>query len=49
MSVVKGWIQSVDPANGKGKWVPEDDANLTEAVQRVSKDWVAVAIILLLW
>jgi myb proto-oncogene protein len=33
------------PNKGKkpGKWSPEEDAKLTEAVQKLSEDWVAVA------
>jgi hypothetical protein len=34
----------VDPAEKPGKWLTEEDAKLTEAVQRLGKDcWVAVA------
>jgi hypothetical protein len=38
------WTQALDPANGdKGKWKPEEDVKLTEAVKRHDKDWVSVA------
>jgi hypothetical protein len=33
------WITAVDPADeGAGKWTPEEDANLTVAVQKHGKD-----------
>jgi Myb-like DNA-binding protein BAS1 len=40
------WVTSLDPANVKnaGKWTPEEDAKLTEAVQKHGKRcWVTVA------
>jgi hypothetical protein len=40
------WIHTLDPTNRKnaGKWTPEEDAKLTEAVKKHGKDcWVAVA------
>jgi hypothetical protein len=38
------WVQTLDPANGKkGKWKPEEDAKLTEAVKKHGKKWVAIA------
>jgi myb proto-oncogene protein len=39
------WVDSFAPANGKspGKWTPEEDAKLTEAVKKHGKKWVAVA------
>jgi hypothetical protein len=40
------WINTVDPANGKseGKWTPEEDAKLTEGVEKHGKAcWVTVA------
>jgi myb proto-oncogene protein len=42
-------IYKVDPANmGKGKWTPDEDFQLTEAVQKLGKDsWVAVAALIL--
>jgi hypothetical protein len=38
------WTSSLDPANGKkGKWKPEEDGKLVEAVKKHGNDWVAVA------
>jgi S-ribosylhomocysteine lyase LuxS involved in autoinducer biosynthesis len=37
------WVQTLDPANEKGKWTPEQDAKLTAAVKRLGKKWVAIA------
>jgi hypothetical protein len=39
------WINTLDPANEKntGKWTPEEDAKLTEAVKKHGKDWILVA------
>jgi lysophospholipase L1-like esterase len=39
------WSQSLDPDIGKiaGKWIPEEDTKLIEAVKRHGKAWVAVA------
>jgi myb proto-oncogene protein len=39
------WVQTLNPANMKnpGKWKPEEDAKLTEAVKRLGKKWVAIA------
>jgi myb proto-oncogene protein len=38
------WIFTLDPTNGnKGRWTPEEDAKLTEAIQKHGKKWVAVA------
>jgi hypothetical protein len=39
------WTKSLDPSGGKkkGKWKPEEDAKLTEAVKKHGKNWVAVA------
>jgi hypothetical protein len=38
------WVHNLDPANGnKGKWKPEEDAQLTEAVEKHGKEWVTVA------
>jgi hypothetical protein len=38
------WVDTVDPANGnKGKWKPEEDAELTVAVHKHGKNWVTVA------
>jgi hypothetical protein len=42
----KRWADTLDPTSGKsaGKWTPEEDAKLTEAVQKLGKEsWVAVA------
>jgi S-ribosylhomocysteine lyase LuxS involved in autoinducer biosynthesis len=41
----KRWVLTFDPANGKkGKWTPEEDTKLTEAVKKLGKDcWAAVA------
>jgi hypothetical protein len=35
----------LDPAIGKsaGKWTPEEDAKLTEAINKHGTDWVAIA------
>jgi hypothetical protein len=39
------WVDTLDPTNGKkGQWSTEDDAKLTEAVQKHGKKWVAVAV-----
>jgi hypothetical protein len=42
---LKRWTQSLDPSNGKkaGKWKPEEDGKLAEAVKKHGNDWVAVA------
>jgi S-ribosylhomocysteine lyase LuxS involved in autoinducer biosynthesis len=38
------WVHNLDAANGvKGKWTPEEDSNLIEAVKKHDKDWVSVA------
>jgi 3-keto-L-gulonate-6-phosphate decarboxylase len=39
------WTQTLDPAIGKiaGKWTPEEDTKLAEAVKRHGTAWVAVA------
>jgi myb proto-oncogene protein len=39
------WVNTVDPANEKngGQWSPEEDAKLTEAVQKHGKNWITVA------
>jgi hypothetical protein len=39
------WTLTLDPAIGKnaGKWTPEEDATLTEAVKKHGKNWVAIA------
>jgi hypothetical protein len=43
------WLLALEPtidgatARSKGKWTPEEDAKLTDAVQQLGKDWVAVA------
>jgi hypothetical protein len=35
-------VHALDPAIwNKGKWIPVEDAKLTEAVQKLGKDWVA--------
>jgi hypothetical protein len=42
----KRWIYTLDPATaGKttGRWKPEEDTKLIEAVEKHGKDWVAVA------
>jgi myb proto-oncogene protein len=40
------WVESLDPANGnRGKWTPEEDAKLAEAVKNHGKKWVAVAML----
>jgi hypothetical protein len=39
------WLNALDPANdgGKGKWSPQEDGKLAEAVQKHGKDcWVKV-------
>jgi hypothetical protein len=41
------WLQHLDPTNGKkGRWTPEEDALLTEAVQKHGKDFTAVAALI---
>jgi myb proto-oncogene protein len=48
------WLSSFDPVTtddgteggNKGKWTPEEDANLTEAVEKLGKNWVAVAALI---
>jgi hypothetical protein len=39
------WVLTLDPANGmkRGKWTPEEDAKLNEAIENHGKDWVVVA------
>jgi hypothetical protein len=39
------WTLTLDPSNNgkKGKWKPEEDTKLAEAVKKHGKDWVAVA------
>jgi hypothetical protein len=38
------WTASLDPSNvKKGKWKPEEDGKLAEAVKKLGNDWVAVA------
>jgi hypothetical protein len=39
------WTGTLDPAIGKivGKWTPEEDTKLAEAVKKHGTDWVAVA------
>jgi hypothetical protein len=40
------WVANLDPATtarSKYKWAPAEDANLTEAVKKLGKNWVAVA------
>jgi hypothetical protein len=39
------WVDTLDPASGKkaGPWTPEEDAELTKAVKKYGKHWVAVA------
>jgi hypothetical protein len=39
------WVKSLYPTDGtkKGKWEPEDDTKLTEAIEKHGTDWVAVA------
>jgi S-ribosylhomocysteine lyase LuxS involved in autoinducer biosynthesis len=39
------WVQNLDPVAGKtvGRWKPEEDAKLIEAMQKHGKNWVAVA------
>jgi cytochrome c551/c552 len=38
------WTNTVDPANsGQGKWTPEEDVKLAEAVKKHGKHWVLVA------
>jgi myb proto-oncogene protein len=39
------WVETLDPTIGKsaGKWAPEEDIKLTEAVKKYGADWVAVA------
>jgi hypothetical protein len=41
------WVDTLDPTNGKnaGKWTPEEDAKLAEAVKKHGKKWVAVAML----
>jgi hypothetical protein len=39
----KRWSKSLDPTISKGKWTPEEDAKLIEAVQKHGKDWVLAA------
>jgi hypothetical protein len=38
-------VRNLDPANEKnvGKWTPEEDAKLTEAVQKPGNNWITVA------
>jgi myb proto-oncogene protein len=40
------WINTVAPTNGKnaGKWTPEENTKLTEAVREHGTEWVAVAV-----
>jgi hypothetical protein len=42
----KRWVGTLDPASGKkaGPWTPEEDAELTKAVQKHGNHWVAVAV-----
>jgi hypothetical protein len=41
------WLQHLDPTNGKkGRWTPEEDVLLTEAVGKVGKDFTAVAALI---
>jgi hypothetical protein len=37
------WLDSLDPDIGKGKWTPEEDAPLTEAVRKHGNNWAEVA------
>jgi hypothetical protein len=39
------WTQTLDPSNGKnkGRWKPDEDTKLIEAVKKHAKNWVAVA------
>jgi S-ribosylhomocysteine lyase LuxS involved in autoinducer biosynthesis len=40
------WLRSLDPANNaKGKWTPDEDAELTKAVQKLGRTWAAVAVL----
>jgi hypothetical protein len=43
------WVEHLDPATTackKGKWKPEEDAMLDEAVVKFGKDWIAVAALI---
>jgi hypothetical protein len=41
------WLQHLDPTNGKkGRWTKEEDALLTEAVQKHGKNFTAVAALI---
>jgi hypothetical protein len=41
------WLQHLDPTNAKkGRWTPEEDAILTEAVEKLGKDFTAVAALI---
>jgi hypothetical protein len=37
------WVNSLNVSRKMGKWTPEENAMLTDAVQKHGKDWVAVA------
>jgi hypothetical protein len=40
----KRWINFLDPANWKtGRWSPEEDAKLMEALKKRGKKWIEVA------
>jgi hypothetical protein len=41
------WLRHLDPTNGKkGRWTPEEDAILIEAVRKLGKDFTAVAALI---
>jgi hypothetical protein len=41
------WLRHLDPTNGKkGRWTPEEDAILIEAVGKLGKDFTAVAALI---
>jgi hypothetical protein len=42
----KRWSHTLDPGITRGRWKPEEDAKLIEAVEKHGKNWVAVATLL---